>query len=390
VDFPYVDEGRRGFLTKLVAAGFAGFAGLAGSVAAPRASSAAVVPAAGAEVLDEPIVLRNGETLANRVFLLSRQFRSQATNGIIVVNGHGVRIRDVRIVGPSSWDPRWNDMRPAARDLPGVFANTSGIRIRNVRDVVVERVSIEGMPRAGISAFGVDGGLFRDITIRHCFSGINFTHDAPSHGVLFERVHTLNQWGPMGKVVKDASFERPGGWIGGDGLALNSLRDSTILDCTAVGEMFAAFKVTNPQRVRLAKLRGAGLMVQGTAGTLQRQWSIHKQPARDVVVEDCVFDKGLGRGRSLFEMNCLQLSQNVASIDIRRCVLNAAGQNGHGIQMTRSVHGRVMGCMIRGFNGVRGENPAHAVDLAWGSSVNADFEHVNEFANQRRIRLDRN
>jgi hypothetical protein len=381
-----VDEGRRGFLAGLVTAGLAG---LAGSAAAPEASSGAVVPNAGVEVLEEPIVLGSGATLANRAFVLSKQFRCDTSNAVILVNGHDVRIRNVRIIGPSSWDPHWNDLRPEAREVPGLFGNTSGIHISNVRDVVVERVSIEGLPRAGISGFGIDGGLFREITIRHCFVGINLKPDAASQGLLFERVHTMNQWGPMG-TAKDASLERPGGWIGGDGLALNSLRDSTLLDCTAVGEMFSAFKVTNPQRVRIARLRGTGLMVQGTAGVAEEQWTIHREPARDVVVEDCVFDKGLGRGKSLFEMNCLQLSQNIASIDIRRCVMNAAGQNGHAIQMSRNVLGRVSGCTIRGFNGKRGTNPAHAIDLALGSSVNADFERTNEFVNQQRIRLDRN
>jgi hypothetical protein len=73
--------------------------------------------------------------------------------------------------------------------------------------------------------------------------------------------------------------------MGGDGLALSTLRDSTLEDCTSVGEMFASFKLTNPQRVAVRRLRGASLMVQGTADA---EWIIHKEPARDVVLEDCL------------------------------------------------------------------------------------------------------
>ena len=130
-------------------------------------------------------------------------------------------------------------------------------------------------------------------------------------------------------------------------------------------------------------------MVQGTAGTADVQWSIHDEPARDVVIEDCVFDKGLGRGDTLFNVNCLQLSQNIESIEVRRCILNAAGKDGHGIQMSQNVVGDVRDCTFRGFNGVRGQNPAHALDLAWNSSANGDFENVNDFVNQRRILLNR-
>jgi hypothetical protein len=108
-----------------------------------------------------------------------------------------------------------------------------------------------------------------------------------------------------------------------------------------------------------------------------------------VVIEDCVFDKGLGRGQSLHDVNCVQLSQNIERVEVRRCFLNAAGKNGHGIQMTQDVIGQVRDCTIRGFNGVRGTNPAHALDLAWNSRVNPDFERVNSFVDQHRILSDR-
>jgi polygalacturonase len=325
--------------------------------------------------------------------VLSNEYRSTTSNAVIVVNGDGVRIRNVRILGADRWDPRWEVVSPLAQSRPGVFGRTVGIRMQGARDVAVEQVSIEGLPSTGIFGFGVEGGLFRDITIRHCFSGINLQHNEPNRGLRFERIHTMNQWGPKGSPRRpegDRSLERPGGWMGGDGLALSTLRDSILEDCTSVGEMYTSFKFTNPQRVTIRGFRGASLMVQGTGGAASVEWSIHPEPARDVVLEDCIFDKGIGRGASLFDMNCIQLSQNIERITIRRCVMNAAGQNGHAIQMTRNVQGRVTGCTIRGFNGMRGLVQAHAIDLVNGSSVNADFGRVNQFVNQSRILVDRN
>jgi hypothetical protein len=107
------------------------------------------------------------------------------------------------------------------------------------------------------------------------------------------------------------------------------------------------------------------------------------------VIEDCVLDKGLGRGASLFERSCLELSQNVESVRVERCLLNAAGQSGHAIEIGRNAHARVVECTMRGFNGVRDGHPAHAIDLSGGSSVNDDFERVNRFVDQTRIRSHR-
>jgi hypothetical protein len=162
------------------------------------------------------------------------------------------------------------------------------------------------------------------------------------------------------------------------------------VDCTTVGEMSGSFKLTNPQRVRIQRLRGANLVIHGTAGTADSEGKLREEPARDVVIEDCVFDKGLGRGASIASVNCIQISQDVDGVQIERCILNAAGQNGHAIQLSHNVHGRVVDCLIRGFNGVSGPDPAHAIDLVGGSTVNDDFERVSRFVDQTRIRSDRN
>jgi hypothetical protein len=386
--FRDVDEDRRAFLARLAAVGVAS---AAGCTAALRPAKAALEPEAGpydVEVLEQPIVLRSGESLADRSFVLSQDFRGTSSNAIILVVENGVSIRNVKILGADRWDSHWDDVSPNARSLPGVFGNTAGIRIQNVRDVTVEQVSIEGLPRAGIFGFGIEGGLFRDITIRHCNVGINLVYNSPNRRLRFERVRTGSMWSQVDPTrPDDASLERPGGWIGGDGLALNSLRDSELVDCTAVGEMYGAFKMTNPKRVTVRECRGTGFQVQGIAagdaGNLMG-------PARDVLIEDCVFDKGLGYSSNIQGSCGMQITYHVASTRIRRCLLNAAGQNGHGIQVTRDAHAQIEDCLIRGFNGVRGVMPAHALDIALGSTVNSDFAAVNYFVDQQRTVLDRN
>jgi hypothetical protein len=390
VDLREADPGRREFVKKLA---LAGVAGIAGCAAGPQ-PAAALGPAAPdtVEVLEQPIVLRTGESLQNRSFVLSGRFRNLAANAIVLVDGDAVRIRNVRIIGPADWQERWNVTAIGSRDAPGVWSRTIGIRAHNVRDLRIERVSIEGLPRAAIAGSGLDRALFRDIHIRHCYHGINFGVNAPSHHVTIARVSVGDLWGPPPEFAypngkaNHPSRSRPGGWIGGDGFALNSLRDSTLSDCVTVGEGFACFKLTNPHRVTVRGLRGATLQLQGIAGGTAGE---SMEPARDVLVQDCVFDKGLGYGGAGNTEGCgIQVTYHFGQARIHRCFVNAAGFGGHGIQVTSSSHASVEGCTIRGFNGKRGSNPAYAIHVGPNSSVNADATSVNRFVDQARILLD--
>jgi hypothetical protein len=274
-----------------------------------------------------------------------------------------------------------------------MWGGTVGIRAHGVRDLRVERVSIEGLPREAIGGNGLDGALFRDVDIRHCYHGINFGVNAPSQRVTIERVSVGDLWGPPPEFAhpdgkaNNPSRARLGGWIGGDGFALNSLRDSVLRDCVKIGEGFASFKLTNAQRVTVLRLRGATLQLQGIAGGTA---GAAMQPAKDVIVQDCVFDKGLGYGGPNNSEGCgIQVTYHVGQASIQRCLVNAAGQGGHGIQVTSESHARIEACTIRGFNGKRGANPAHAIDVGPDSSVNADVVSVNRFVDQARILRDR-
>jgi len=306
------------------------------------------------ELLEQSLVLQQGAVLRDRSFVLSSRFRGSAA---IVIAGSEVAVRDVRILGPG--------LAPADPEGPAPV----GIRVENVRDVAVDRVSIQGLPSSAILGQAIDGGLFRDVTIRDCRGGIRLG-DAPSRGLRLERIYT----------------ESGAGAAGGAALSLAALRDSVVTDCCAVGEMSGSFELTNPQKVRIQGVRGASLRIQGTVEPPPGG----DAPVRDVVIEDCLLDKGLGHGAALSARSCLELSQTVGSVRIERCILNAAAQNGHAIELSRNSHGRVVDCTIRGFNGVSGAIPSHAVDLSGGSSVNDDFERVNHFVEQKRIRSDRN
>ena len=57
--------------------------------------------------------------------------------------------------------------------------------------------------------------------------------------------------------------------------------------------------------------------------------------------------------------------------------------------MTVDSNAHIEGCTIRGFNQIRGVTPAHALDIARGSTVNSNFTSVNRFVDQQRLVLDR-
>lgn len=306
------------------------------------------------ESLHVPLVLKAGESLAGRSFMLADDFVGAPSNAMIVVTGAGVSIRDVRLYGSASYQAD----------------ATVGIRAQGAAGLTIERVSIDGMPQAGIFGFGCDDLVVRDVFLRHCFVGLNLTQQAPSHRVTVDRLTVMDTWGRDG---------------GGDGMAMNQLRDSTVTDCIVTGTHYCGFKFTGAQHLMVSRCRGSTCMIQGLIG------GTSGEPARDVLMEDCTFDKGLGRGLQTREMNCIQVSASVASLRVHRCILNGADQNGHGVQVATGSHVIAEDCVIRDFNGVRGTTPAHACDVveSAGSSINDNFALVNQFVDQQRILLKR-
>lgn len=324
------------------------------------------------ELLSEPIILRDGETLECRDLEVAFDFPAGSQNAVIQVLGDGVTIRDVRLFGPRDWPAVW--VRP----------NMMGIRAENRVDLTVERVHIEGMPRAGFAGHGLTRLRMRDFSARHVFVGVNLNPTAPSFNCLFERVRVWDTWSDD---VRYPSRVRPGGFVGGDGMAMNSLRSSILSECVMSGELFASYKTTNPQGLIVKACRGTSYMVQGVpAPPLGNGFS----PARDVLLEDCIFDQGLGYDTE--SAGAVHLTLKIDGCRLHRCILVGAGRNGHGLKLTHEAVGIVVECCtINGFNGVEGKYAAHACDYvkSQGCSLNEDFALVNSFIDQQRILLVR-
>jgi hypothetical protein len=142
-----VHEGRRAFLARLVGTGAVSIAGCAAGL---RPAAAALgLEASGdpyaAEVLEEPIVLRSGEFLVDRSFVLSKEFRDTTSSAIIVVTGNGVTVRNVRTREPTA-GPSLGRPEPGRSPLPGVFARRWASASRTSA-MSREQVSIEGRRR---------------------------------------------------------------------------------------------------------------------------------------------------------------------------------------------------------------------------------------------------
>ena len=340
------------------------------------------------EVLRRPIVLAKGDVLEGKSFTLAPDFAWTQSMAAIYASGPGIVIRNVDVIGASEWQPRWDAYREPVGGPAGIPSGCAGIRMQRVPGAQVTGVTVTGFPGPGFTAFGLDDAFVRDVRVSHCFAGVVVEWYQRNHRVLVEDVHAEDLWGPgpgrWPRIGGAPSRRRPGKWMGGDGLVLESLRASTVRNCTAVGEQFGSFKLVNPQDVQVSGLQGVNLMVQGTSDL---DWKIDTVPAKNVRVSGSTLDKSLGTGEIVDAGNALQISWNVENILIENCVLRAAGHDGHGIQFAKYVHGRVVGCTIEGFNGRRGQSPAYAIEVTDGSTVNDDFAKVNTFVDQHRIIL---
>lgn|GEM_PF-4991011 len=343
------------------------------------------------ETLRRPIVLERWDVLENRRLVLAPDFGWTTEKAAVFVSAPDVTIRNVEIIGSDTWLSRWNAYEEPRSAKPGICAGMCGIRLQNAPRIRIDNVSVRGFPGAAVDGFGLYDGSIRNVTATACFFGLVTRQYAPNAGLVIERVHVRDLWGPgAGRwpgVGGAPSRLRPGGFMGSDGIVCHSLRRAVIRDCSVTGEQFASFKLVNPQDTEVSRLRGSSLMIQGTSDL---QWKIDKEPSRNTRVRECVFDKSLGSGPFADEGNAIQVSWHVHDLSIERCTLLASGRDGHGIQFAVDSHGRVTNCVFDGFNGTRGVTPAHAVELADRTcSVNADVAAVNTFRNQRRILLRR-
>ncbi len=329
------------------------------------------------ELLLAPILLTAGQVVENRCFVLSPQF--QSTTQLAAIYGGdvaGVVIRNVTLIGSQSWQQRWNDYADPIT-TPGMAGGLDGIRLQKCVKARIENVRIEGFPRVAIEGHGLDAALVRDITIRHCFQGINIGNPAPSSRMRIQRVAIRDLWGPgpdhWPGIGGEPSLERPGEFIGSDGIAAHKLLDSLVSDVSMTGECYGAFKFAfGCQRTEVSRLRGCNLQFDGG-----------NEPTVDMRVLDCDIDKQLCIGA------VAEVSTQVQNLSIERTRFHGGpGRNGHGAQLYGAgTSARFTGCRFDGFNGMAGTSPAYALETIAGGIANADFLSNNEFTNQQRVWL---
>lgn len=340
------------------------------------------------EILHAPIVLRRGEVLENRRFLLSPAFVWSSVLAAVYTDATDVTIRNVHLVGGSSWQARWNAYNEPTSAGPGIASGTCGIRLQGAARARVETVTIEGFPSSGIEGFGLDDAVIRDVHVARCFQGLKTDHSLRNPRVTIEWVHVRDLWGPAPGlwpgITSAPSLLRPGGYTGANGFSLHSLRDSVVRNCTVLGEQSGSFKLVNSQRTELSGLQGVTFMIQGTSDL---GWSIDPEPSIDTCLHSSYFDKALSQAGSHKSKNCIQASWHVQGLRIENCSLHGGSQNGHAIQFALDVHGEVRGTDIHAFNGQAGSGPAYALDLVDSSSVNPDFLAANRFQDQQHYIL---
>ncbi|MBT40003.1 MAG: hypothetical protein CL938_15825 [Deltaproteobacteria bacterium] len=377
-----MDRTRRSLLVGLASLPLSAIGARLGLAADPR-------PARKQRVLDGPIGLKSGDVIENLELVVGPRFRWKPHFGVIWgSNVQDVLIRNVSIVGPQTWAERWNVYsEPKGAPPTGIPTQLNGIRMHGAKNVTIEQVRIEGLPRYGITGFGYDDCVIRDVEVTRCVVGITIKHLRPSHRLLVEGIRVHDTWGPAHGLWKGRgggvpSKVHPGAHTGGDGIVLDTVREGILRNCDVRGEHYGSYKLVNPIDFEAHHLEGMSLMVQGTS---DKQWKIHKEPARKIRLHDSTFDKSRGKsGKIRRDGNVLQISWHVHDLEVERCKLRADGMGGHGIQLALDAHARVVDCTFEGFNGMRGGQPCFAADVYEDSSLNADFEQRNRFVNQER------
>lgn len=369
------------------------------------------------EILTAPIHLQDGETLQNRRFQMDLDtFAWNSWAAAIFIDGSNVTVRNVEIVGASSWLPRWDEyVESGSPPPPGIVSSMVGIRAQNtgagsfIDHLLIENVSVRGFPHSCFDIAGnISDSVIRDFTARDCFQGITHRYTGyPSVGqnrssrVLIERIRIEDTWGPgpglwpgIGSSDPDVlSVDRPGGYIGSDGLALGAMDNTIIRDVEVLGEQLASIKVVNMRDTVIEDFRGVGLMVQGTTALAQ---AVGEPTSTGLTLRNFELDKSLGVGHWVEAVNTMQIVWHLRNFRIEHCHLDANGELGNGVLFSVDIQGTVRDCTIEDHNGVpaSGPQPKHAalaiVDGTDGeaypdSTWNADFEDANTFIDQDEL-----
>ena len=126
------------------------------------------------------------------------------------------------------------------------------------------------------------------------------------------------------------------------------------------------------------------MMVQGTEGR-DANLDGESDGSEDLEFRSLYVDKSAGGSSKSYGANGFQVSWHVSGLNVFDAVFNGGGEDGHAVQMWGDCSGVFRKCIFVGWNGKRGVEPAYAMELGDGSTVNADFEGSNAFGDQARI-----
>jgi hypothetical protein len=284
----------------------------------------------------------------------------------------------------AAWNRAWRN--PALPDpMLDVFA---GLRLAATQDLRIDGLHIEGFPEAAIDCQAIDRAKLQRISIARCLVGLNMGPPGSRNWEL----DNLRVWGPGPNVIPgfggSPSHRHPGGFTGGDGFAAYLLDDSVLRSMEFTGDLYTGIKLARCKRVFFFNVVTPLLMVQGTQQRNQNNDGT-TDGAEDIQIRSLHLDKGLGGSDASDEANGMQVSWNVRGLDVRDFALIASGKNGHGVQLWGDVSAVFRDGLFSGWNGTRGGQPAYALELGDGSTVNDDFEVANRFENQLRRVLRR-
>ena len=101
------------------------------------------------QILRAPIVLRAGETLADRRFRLTDDFRWTPALAAIYCPERDVTIRNVELIGATDWQPRWNAYHEPNNGPRGIPAGLCGIRLQHAPRVHSRQCESRDSPHQG-------------------------------------------------------------------------------------------------------------------------------------------------------------------------------------------------------------------------------------------------
>jgi hypothetical protein len=335
--------------------------------------------------LDAPLILSNDTTYENTDFVVSSKFVPGTVGGALYGprGCHQITIRNCTLRTEAvNWDPMWTQ-----GNFWGILA---GIRLDSPSHFTIDGLHIENFPECGLTATSMQSSVLSKISITRCLMGASFPWVTQHNkNMRIDGMRVWNTWGPGPGILSGfggaPSHLRPSGWTGGDGL-VGYFADTTLANLDFSGELFGGLKLVRSQRVCVLNTVTNVFMIQGTQA-VNSNVDGTSDGASAITVRNMLVDKRLGVGEATDRANGMQISWNVQGLDVENFSLIAGGTDGHAIQCSGNVQAGFRKGVITGWNGKRGNSPAYALEVNDGSTVNADFETVNRFYDQQRIRL---